>query len=149
MFGRSEKKKPDRPELRSAPSLISNGLHIVGNLTSDGEVQIDGVVEGDINARSLTVGETASVIGEISADLLSVRGKVQGTIHAREVRIFRTAVVHGDVLHETIAIESGAFFEGHCRRAERPNEKTEPKLTVIGKEPPVALAPPVKPAIAG
>ncbi|HZD25425.1 MAG TPA: polymer-forming cytoskeletal protein [Alphaproteobacteria bacterium] len=103
---------------RVTPSLISSDLKIVGNLKSDGEMQIDGNVEGDIDCGKLTIGEKATIKGEIVAGEVVVRGRVDGRIRGGSVQLARTARVIGDVLHETLSIEAGAFLEGHCQRRE-------------------------------
>lgn len=101
------------------PSIISASLRIVGDLVSEGDVQVDGVIEGDVNARSLTVSEGAAVRGQITAQKVVIRGEVQGQITADAVSLGRTARVIGDILHNDLAVESGAFLEGHVRRKER------------------------------
>ncbi len=60
----------------STPSLVSANLEVVGNLTTDGELHIDGTVAGDIRCKQLTVGETALLAGKITADEIEVRGRV-------------------------------------------------------------------------
>lgn len=105
------------------PSIISEGLQVTGNLSCDGDVQIDGRVEGDIEARSLTVGENGVVDGSITADEVHVSGTLNGEINARTVVIARSAHVRGDVAHDVLSIESGAQFEGKsARRAGMPVE---------------------------
>ncbi len=113
-----------RPAAKSStPSLISPNLKVTGNLNTEGELQIDGMVEGDIACKKLTVGETAIISGEIVADDIEVRGKVQGRIRARAVLLTKSANVTGDVWHDTLSIESGAFLNGHCKR----NDSAAPK----------------------
>jgi cytoskeletal protein CcmA (bactofilin family) len=102
------------------PSIISSDLHVVGDLSSDGEIQIDGKLDGDINTRSLLIGETAIVKGHIVADQVRVHGAVEGQIKARMVALAKKAHVIGDILHEDLSIETGAFLEGHCKRMENP-----------------------------
>ena len=104
----------DRPV---APSIISTDLRIVGDLISDGEIQIDGIVEGDIRARTLMIGEPAEVTGELFADSVAIYGTVTGQIKARSVSLAKTARMLGDIHHQDLSIEKGAFLEGHCRRA--------------------------------
>lgn len=99
-----------------APSILSRGLTIVGNLTSDGEIQIDGRVEGDIVTRALTIGEGAEVIGRIQAETAVVKGRVNGFIRARSVTLAKSANVVGDIVHQSLTIEPGACLEGNCRR---------------------------------
>lgn len=107
------------------PSLISENLHIKGNLQSEGEIQIDGKVDGDVTALSLTIGEKGIVNGEIISGRIMVRGKVKGQIRSQEVQLTKSAHVTGDIHHDTLGIESGAFVEGLCKRSKRPLENIE------------------------
>ncbi|MGE4562334.1 MAG: polymer-forming cytoskeletal protein [Rhodospirillales bacterium] len=104
------------------PSILSVDLRVVGDLNGDGEVQIDGAVDGNIRAKSLLIGETAHIKGEIIADSVRVHGTVSGHIKARSVVLGATAYVVGDVCHEELAIETGAFLEGHCKRIAKPKD---------------------------
>ena len=119
------KSTPTSPAKSAPPTLISKDLRIIGDLQSDGEVQIDGSVEGDIRSQVLLIGETANVTGEIVSDSVIVHGMVKGHIKSREVKLARTANVIGDILHEDLAIETGAFLEGHCKRIQA---QTAPKI---------------------
>lgn len=109
-----------RPGTRTAPSIISNDLVVHGNLTATGDIQVDGTVEGDIRSQSLTIGEKASITGEIVAEDIVIRGRVIGTIRGRRVQLSSTCHVEGDILHEALAVETGAFFEGNCRHSDDP-----------------------------
>lgn len=109
---------------KAAPSIISSDFVINGKLVSTGDIQIDGKVEGDIKTVSLTVGEKAFVQGEIVGEEVVVRGKVVGTIRAKRVQLASTCHVEGNILHEALAVEAGAFFEGHCRHS--PDPLSEP-----------------------
>ena len=105
---------------RTAPSIISADLVVHGNLTATGDIQIDGTVEGDIRSQSLTIGEKASINGEVVAEDIVIRGRVVGTIRGRRVQLSSTCHVEGDILHEALAVETGAFFEGNCRHSDDP-----------------------------
>lgn len=105
---------------RSAPSIISDDLVVHGNLIATGDIQIDGTVEGDVRSHSLTVGEHATITGAVMADDLVVRGRIVGSIRARRVQLATTCHVEGDILHEALAVETGAFFEGNCRHSDDP-----------------------------
>ena len=59
---------PTSPKGKSAASVLSADLTVVGNLRTSGDIQVEGVVEGDIRAHLLTVGESATIRGEIVAD---------------------------------------------------------------------------------
>ena len=105
-----------KAELSRAVSIIGADLTIAGNLICKGEVQVDGIVEGDIEGSNVVVGEGATVTGNIAADEVIVRGHVVGTVHGRRVMLQTTSEVEGDVFHQSLSIEQGAMFEGKSRR---------------------------------
>ncbi|SDE93872.1 bactofilin family protein [Rhodospira trueperi] len=107
---------------RAVPSIISADLTITGDMVSAGEIHIDGRVEGDIKCASLIIGISGAVTGEVSAQTVRMHGSVSGQVIAKSVFLASTARMVGDVTHESLAIEPGAFMEGHCRRmAEMPD----------------------------
>jgi len=108
------------PKVKVTPSILSADLTIIGNIRTTGDVQIEGTVEGDIRAHLLTVGETAVIKGEIVADDIVVNGRVVGRVRGLKVRLTSSARVEGDIIHKTIAIESGAHFEGSVQRQDDP-----------------------------
>lgn len=113
--------QPKRSAMKAqAPSILSADLTITGSIMSDGEVQLDGQVSGDVQAGTLTIGEEASVQGEVVADAVVIRGRVEGSVRARQVQLASTARIEGDIIHSTLAIESGAYFDGNCRRSSDP-----------------------------
>lgn len=114
----TRKSKP----IKGAPSLISANLTVTGNLQTEGEVQIDGEIEGDVRCGKLTIGEQARVRGQIDAKEVVVRGRVEGRIRGSAVQLSRTAKVYGDIWHDTLAIEAGAYLEGHCKRNDSAKE---------------------------
>lgn len=125
MFSKG-KKEPEvtRATSRNPPSIISASLRIVGNLVSDGDIQVDGIVDGDVQSRTLTISQGAAVNGAISAESVRIDGAINGQIRASSVTLGPTAHVVGDVVHASLVIEAGAFLEGHCRRLEMENVAT-------------------------
>jgi len=111
---------PTAPKGKAVASVLSADLTVVGNLRTTGDIQVEGTVEGDIRAHLLTVGESATIRGEIVADDIVVNGRVIGRVRGLKVRLTSTARVEGDIIHKTIAIESGAHFEGSVQRQEDP-----------------------------
>ena len=93
-------------------SVINRGLKVVGNLVSDGGIEVSGTVEGDISSATLTVSEGATVKGTINVESAAILGRVEGEVRSRAVRIAATGQVVGDVKYETMAIEEGAEIEG-------------------------------------
>lgn len=120
-----------RTKLKAA-SLLSESLTLEGNLDSEGEVQLDGTVRGDVRVAKLTIGETGHVEGQIYCETVEVRGRVIGSITGKQIRLYGTAYVDGDITHEQLAIESGAFFQGRSLKFQRP----APALEVVTSEEP-------------
>jgi len=132
-----QQKRPVRSS--SAPSIISADLVVNGTLTSSGDIQIDGKVEGNVNSTGLVIGDKAFIEGDVMAEDVTVRGRVKGSIRARKVLLASTCHVEGDILHEAFAVETGAFFEGNCRHADNPlADDGRGRSTVISSTPAAA-----------
>ena len=111
---------PSAPKAKPPASVLSQDLHVTGNIKTTGDIQVEGTVEGDIRAHLLTIGETATIKGEVIADDIVINGRIIGRVRGLKVRLTATARVEGDIIHKTIAIESGAHFEGSVQRQDDP-----------------------------
>lgn len=109
-----------RRMIKSAPSIISTDMVVQGSLIATGDIQVDGRVEGDIESGSLTIGEKATVHGEVTCEEIIIRGRVIGSVRAARVHLAGTSHVEGDIFHQALAVETGAFFEGNCRHSDNP-----------------------------
>ncbi len=112
--------KATTPKPKPPASTLSADLHITGNIKTSGDIQVEGTVEGDIRAHLLTIGESATIKGEVTADDVVINGRIVGRVRGLKVRLTSTARVEGDIIHKTIAIESGAHFEGSVQRQDDP-----------------------------
>jgi cytoskeletal protein CcmA (bactofilin family) len=110
-------------------SLLAQNLVVEGSIQSDSEVQIDGLVRGDVRVERLTIGETGRIEGQVAAETAEVRGRVVGAIIAKQVRLFSSASVEGDITAEQLAIEPGASFEGRSIKLQRPKAAPAPAPT--------------------
>ena len=122
MFRRSKLvikgRAPRTPERPPPPSIISVNLRIIGNLETDGDIQIDGTIEGDVRSRLLTIGEKAVVNGAIAADTVRIAGTANGEVTARVVQLGSAARVVGDINHQSLSIDAGAYVQCLCRHIE-------------------------------
>lgn len=109
-----------RSDANSVPSIVAQDVTIEGNVTTTGELHIDGTIYGAVRARSCVVDLNGFVHGEIVADDIFIRGKVIGPIRGTHVNLYAGAQVEGDILNETISIENGANIYGMISRAETP-----------------------------
>ena len=123
----------------SVPSIISQATQIVGDITTDGEVQIDGKVEGNIKCHSLIVAGSGEVTGKVTCELVTIHGTLTGTVQSKSVTLASGARMIGDCTHETLTIEPGAHFKGQCIPVEAKKESI-----VALSEVRVSLPPPQK-----
>ena len=110
---------PPTPRSRQTavvPSIICAGLVLRGALESSGDIQFDGVMEGDVFCVRLTVGDAAVIQGDVVADEVTVRGRIQGRVRARSVHLFSGSSIEGDIHYTTLTIESGVQLGGHFRQ---------------------------------
>jgi cytoskeletal protein CcmA (bactofilin family) len=91
----------------------------IGELRTEGDVQIDGHLCGNFNCAQLVVGRDADISGAIVAKEVVVRGKITGTIRATRILLEHTACVESDIVYKLLSIDEGARFEGVARC--RPN----------------------------
>ena len=100
-------------------SLIGSDIKIVGTdlqISSEGLLQIDGEIEGEIYGKEVIIGETGRVTGTVSGERVIVRGTVFGLVRGVTVTLQSTCHMEGDIHNNAIVIEPGARFDGRCNR---------------------------------
>ena len=108
-------------------SVIGNDLKIIGQgLKIRGMLQVDGEIEGDVQAAEVVIGEKGQVSGMVAGRQVVVRGKVSGVVCGQTVALQASSLVEGDIHHMSFAIEQGAHFDGRSRRA-----KSEADLVAV------------------
>src|SRR5690349_17103850 len=113
-------------------SVISNDLKIIGQglkIISQGTLQVDGEVEGDVRGAEVIIGEKGKVTGTVAAERVIVRGMISGVIRGMTVTLQASSRVEGDIHHMSLAIEQGAEFDGRCKR---PADASELNLELDG-----------------
>src|SRR5262245_34787905 len=106
-------------------SFIDASLSIMGDLHTDGDVQLDGRVCGNISCAQLIVGKDAAITGTVTAEQAVVRGTITGTIRSPVVILQDTARVESEITYTVLAVDDGATFEGTAHRSDRPLEEAE------------------------
>jgi cytoskeletal protein CcmA (bactofilin family) len=137
-------RRPSTPD-PSTKSVISNDLKIIGQglkIISQGTLQVDGEVEGDVRGTEVIIGEKGKVTGTVAAERVIVRGTICGVIRGMTVTLETSSRVEGDIHHMSLAIEQGAEFDGRCKR---PADASELNLELDGSA--VAAAPQPRPVV--
>jgi cytoskeletal protein CcmA (bactofilin family) len=98
-------------------TVIAMGLKFVGTVTAEGLVEVNGQVDGELHCTSLIISRGAHVSGTIAAGRVVVDGRVEGPIQGGDVILKSQAHVVGDIHHQSLSIESGAFFDGRSVHA--------------------------------
>jgi len=144
LFGKEE--KPQRPSDFKAPTVtgpvrvsdiphadepaqahLGKGSRVEGRLTFEGNVRIDGEIEGEVDAQgTVTIGETAVIRAQISAGSIVVKGKVTGDLVGRKrVELHVPSRLQGNITTPSLVIHEGVVFEGHCSMGSVSDAKTE------------------------
>lgn len=148
MFGRSTNKPPKPPtgasttsrKVQMNPSVIASNMNVLGNIISDGVLDIDGQVDGNVRGHSVTVRPDGRIRGDLMAEDVYIYGTVDGLIKASNVTLYASAHVNGTIMHESLTIEDGAQVDGKLKRMERlliedkrgeGSDSSEPKRTPV------------------
>jgi cytoskeletal protein CcmA (bactofilin family) len=118
--------------LRRDRTVIGDGLKILGNVTAEGLIEINGQIEGDLYCTSLIVSPKGRIVGSITTQQVVVNGRVEGPIKGGDVVLKSQAHVVGDIHHQTLTIEKGAYFDGRATQAHGANGRQPEPIT---KEP--------------
>ncbi len=97
-------------------NLIGNGTNITGDIKSNGDVRIDGILTGNITINGkLVVGSTGKIEGNIICQNADISGEIKGKINVSELLILKaSAKLVGDIVTGKISIEPNATFTGTC-----------------------------------
>ena len=101
-------------------STIGEELTIAGDVTSKGELHIDGHVQGDVYCVALVLGENAQLEGNVVAEDVTVRGHLIGSVSALTVTLEANSRVEGNLFHTSLSLEQGTHFEGESHPSEDP-----------------------------
>jgi cytoskeletal protein CcmA (bactofilin family) len=109
-------------------TIIGAGVVLEGKLTSNGNIRVDGTINGDVNANgNVTIGENGEINGEINAEVINIGGKVTGTVKAKEKSVLEAkAVLKGDLITKILVVEAGATFDGNSKMSGRENPVLKP-----------------------
>ncbi len=110
------------------PSVLGKTLVFKGELWADEDLVLQGRVEGAIHHRqSLTVGPDGVVVGDIRARSILVQGTVEGDLHgSASVIVAATAKVRGNIVAPRVGIMEGATFNGGVDMSSTPAASVEP-----------------------
>jgi cytoskeletal protein CcmA (bactofilin family) len=107
MFGKSSRK---------LETIVGDDTHVTGKMSVKGTIRVDGILEGDVQADWVVVGETGKIRGNTRTRGMVVGGSVEGNIEATEtVELSEKATMVGEIHAPKLGISEGAVFDGRAR----------------------------------
>ena len=99
-----------------ALNTFAQDTKIFGDIDSDGDIRMDGVLEGKLNCKGrVVIGPEARIKGTINASNAEILGYVEGEISVTDLLSLKgTAVIKGDLIMGKFSVEPGASFTGNC-----------------------------------
>ncbi len=116
-------------------TFLSTDAAITGDLVSEGDISIEGRVDGTITCRTLTLRGEPIIKGSVQAETVHVCGNFNGELRAKKVVLAKSAKMTGDIYQETLEIHPGAWIEGnvkHHKASQAPTklaDKAEPVVS--------------------
>lgn len=100
-------------------SLIGPGTTIVGDVTTDGTVRVEGRIEGTVRAgKTVIIGKSGEVVGDVMTQDAVIGGRVRGTVVAESrLELQATCDIEGNIRARTqhLQLEEGARFNGQIQ----------------------------------
>jgi len=101
---------------RKLETIVGDGTRIAGKVSVKGTIRVDGIVEGDVQADWVIVGESGKIRGNTRTRGMVVGGSVEGNIEATEtVELREKATMAGEIHTPKLGVSEGAVFDGRAR----------------------------------
>lgn len=117
-------------------NLIGKGTMIIGDLKADGDIRIDGSLNGKLHGKGrVVIGPSGSVEGEVRCQNMEISGNIKGQILVSDLLLLKaSAKVQGDIQTTKISIEPGAIFTGTCNMTSQASANNTQYTTNIEKK---------------
>lgn len=101
-------------------TIVASSMRIEGELKSNGNVKIDGVVTGKVHtSQDLLVGPNAQINADLMAANAVIGGMIRGNVTVKNsLLLLETSKIIGNISCGTLGIREGAYFSGACKMQE-------------------------------
>ncbi len=98
------------------PNMIGPGTKITGDIDTNGDIRIDGIIEGSVQSKGkIVIGNNGSIKGKVKCTNAEIAGEMNGEIEVMELLSLKaTSKLMGDIKTNKLSIEPGAIFSGTC-----------------------------------
>lgn len=112
----SDSKKSGTVNIPNAiSSVIGQDMTIVGDLSFQSKIQIDGRLQGNLNGTCLVLSESGRILGDVTTDSLICYGQIDGNLQVGKLFLKKTGVINGRVETSDLSVESGGRLNGEIR----------------------------------
>ena len=96
----------------STLSIIAEGIDFSGEVNTEGNIHIDGIMKGIIKAHEVVIGPSGNFEGEIIAEILIINGVTKGKYNVKNLHVRKEGLMQGRAKYEVIVVESGGKIQG-------------------------------------
>jgi cytoskeletal protein CcmA (bactofilin family) len=105
-------------------SFVGANSSFKGDVNTKGTLRVDGIVEGNITADWVVLGDKAQVKGDISVRGIVIGGRVDGNVRAKEiVEIKNKGSLSGEIMTNKLVVAEGGVLEGRSRMQQHEETK--------------------------
>jgi cytoskeletal protein CcmA (bactofilin family) len=134
MFNSKSKSSSDAAA-GNASTMIGAGTTITGDMESNGDIRVDGILKGNLKGKAkIIIGAGGVVEGNIEGLQADIMGRVDGTIKVQELLFLHGKTqVNGDIYAGKLQVEPTAVFNGNCHMGANVVELKKEVATVINQ----------------
>ncbi|WP_088324243.1 bactofilin family protein [Polaribacter tangerinus] len=116
MFNNKDKNSEKQHQKTMERNVIAKNSSFIGDITSEGDFRIDGILEGTLKTVGrVIIGTDGAIKGTVEAGNADIEGKFSGQLLvSKTLTIKATANISGDVTIGKLSIEPGATFNATC-----------------------------------
>ena len=96
----------------SSLSILGDGINFSGEINTEGNIHIDGIMRGVIKANEVVVGPKGDFDGEIIAEILIINGTIKGKFNIRNLHIKKDGLLQGRAKYEVLIVDTGGKIQG-------------------------------------
>ena len=96
----------------STLSIIGEGIDFSGEINTEGNIHIDGIMRGLIKANEVVIGPNGEFDGEIIADILIINGNIKGKFTIKNLHIRKDGLLQGRAKYESLVVDIGGKIQG-------------------------------------
>ncbi len=103
-------------KIEKVDTIVGEGTVFEGDIKATGIVRVDGTLQGELETQGdVIVGEKGKVEGRVKGRNITVAGKIEGDVMSEgKLHLLSTGLIYGDLDINTLIVDEGSQFEGHC-----------------------------------